>query len=330
MKIIIRLILLSFLSWGVVVLGSMSCGGGTSNPVVPPTTLLYVLDTFHKAVFVVDHITTVNGVVDPSRTITGDNTLIQNPTSIAVDDRRDILYVGDANQQAVLVFAPASQENGDVAPSRQIPASGNIQAMTLDVDNNRLYVFNATLQAVQVWNHASTVNGTPPDNTFTIGFLASSMFIDNQRDILYVGDPIAMAIQAFAQASTTIGNAVPVATITDTVTPFDRINSLSMNVANNFLFMANSLGPLINEFDNASQLTGSIEATRVLQGDQTTLSSDLRYLKFLENVLYVNNDTTQIAIWNNANSVDGNIPPDRLITVNGTTNIIAFDIDLRH
>ena len=330
MKIRPRLALYLFLTWTLVYLGATGCGGGNPNPPAQPITLLYVLDTFHKAVFVVDHIDTVDGAVDPSRTITGDKTLITNPTSIAVDNRRDILYVGDATEQAVLVFAPASQEDGDVAPNRQIPASGNIQAMTLDETNNRLYVFNATLQAVQVWNHASTVNGTPPDNTFTIGFLASSLFIDNQRDILYVGDPIAMAIQAFAQASTTIGNAVPAATITNDVTPFDRINSLSMNVPNNFLFMANSLGPLVNVYDKASQLNGSVEPIRLLEGDQTTLSSNMNYLKFLNNILYVNNNFTQIAIWNNANSVNGNVPPDRLLTVNGSMNIIAFDIDLQH
>jgi hypothetical protein len=288
------------------------------------------LDSFAKAIFVVENITTVDGTVDPARTISGGNTLLENPTAIAVDGRRDVLYVADANQQAVLVFAPASQKNGNVSPTRQLPASGNIQSMSLDIDNNTLYVFNATLQAVQVWTQASIRDGAVPNNTFTIGFLASAIFIDSQRDILYVGDPIAFVINAYEQASTTIGSPTPTRVLDDAGAALDRIDGLTMNILNDFLFTSNSLGPLINVFDNASNLDGEVDPVRVIEGDQTQFSDNLDDLKFLENVLYVNNAPTQIAIFDNANSADGNIAPNRLLTINGSTRIVGFDIDLLH
>lgn len=327
--------ILKFLALGSVAIamlfwGGPGCGGDAANPLVPPKTLLYLLDTFHKAVFVVDNATTVDGPVDPARTITGDKTLIENPTAIAVDNRRDILYVADANQQAVLVFAPASTQDGDATPLRQIPAGGNIQSMTLDEVGNRLYVFNATGLSVQVWDHVSTVNGDPPDRTFTIGFLASALFIDNQRDFLYVGDPIAFSIDVYAQASTLIGSPLPTRIFFDDQAQFDRINSLTMNVPNDLLYMANNLGPLINVFTKASTLNQNVSPDRVVEGDQTALSDDLRYLKFSENTLYVVNQATQVAVWDDANTIDGNLAPNRLITVNGSTRIIAFDIDLSH
>lgn len=309
--------------------GGLHCDGG-GTPITPPKTLLYLMDTFHKAIFVVENVTTANGAVDPARTISGDNTLIDNPTAIAVDGRRDILYVADANQQAVLVFAPASTRDGDVNPARQIPAGGNIQAMTLDETGNRLYVFNATLQAVQVWDSASTVNGDIADRTFTINFLASAIFIDNQRDFLYVGDPIAFAINVFAQASTLIGTPLPTRVFFDDDDPFDRIDAITMNIPNDFLFMSNSLEPQVNVFENASDLNDEVDPDRIIEGDQTGFTDDLRYIKFLENVLYVNNNPTQVGIFDNANTLDGNLAPNRLLTINGATRITAFDIDLQH
>jgi hypothetical protein len=328
MKTKIRTIVISFLTWGLLFCGGFACT--SADPVNPAVTLLYLLDDVAKAVFVVDNITTVDGTVDPARTIEGDNTLIENPTAIAVDGRRDVLYVADANQQAVLVFAPASQRNGNVAPTRQLPAGGNIRSMTLDEDNNRLYVFNATDQSIQLWKDASRKDGDVPDNTFNLGFLASAIFIDSQRNILYVGDFIAFAINAYEQASTLIGSPLPTRIFMDSGTPFDSINSLSMNVPNDFLYMANNLGPLVNVFDNTSSLNGEVDPVRVIEGDQTQFSDNMRYLKFLNNVLYVNNNPTQIAIFNSANTADGNIAPDRLLTINGTTRIIGFDIDLTH
>jgi hypothetical protein len=328
MKTKLQIVIVSLFGWVLLLHGGLSCSGVT--PLVPAKTLLYLLDSFAKAVFVVENVTTVNGTVDPARTLSGDNTLIENPTAIAVDGLRDILYVADANQEAVLVFAPASQKDGDVSPTRQMPAGGNIQLMTFDETGNRLYVFNATDQTIQVWDRASRVDDDIPDRTFTIGFQATAIFIDNERDFLYVGDDIGFAINVYAQASTLIGNPVPTRIFFDDEDPFDMINSIGMNVANDLLFMANSLGPQINVFQTASDLNENVDPNRILEGDQTGLTDNMRYLKFLDNILYVNNAPTQVAIFDSANTADGNIAPNRLLTINGATTLIGFDIDLLH
>lgn len=308
--------------------GSDCSGGG--DPLQTPKKLLYVLDNGNDAVYVLEGVDTIDGVVAPSRTISGDKTLITNPTAVAVDTRRDILYVADASERMVLVYAPASTTDGDVDPTRTIPAGGNIQRMFLDETNNRLYVFNATELTIQEWDDVSTVNGTVPDRFFNLDFLASAIFVDTERDFLYAGDFISMVIPVYNQVSTLIGSPLPSRIISDDERPFDRIDGITMNTDNDILYYANSLKPSIDIYLNALTVNGEVDPDRILEGDNTALTSELGFIKFLDNVLYVRNTPTDITVFDDANNLDGDVAPSRTITVDGADRIISFDIDLQH
>lgn len=313
---------------GLLLFFTAACEG---TPLEPAKQLLYVLDNLNDAIYVLEGIDTITGPQDPARTISGDKTLLDSPTAVAVDGLRDILYVTDANQGAVLVFAPASILDGDVDPDWTLPAGANVQAMTFDAENNRLYVSDIGARQILVWDQVSTTeNGQVPDRTFNLNFLASGIFIDNIRDFLYTGDPIGMVVQVFEQASTLIGTPPIARAIADADRDFNRINSITMNRDNDILFVADSNNPSVEIFSNASTLDGDVVPDRSLMGDATNLSDDTRYSFFLNNTLYVSVDDRRIGVWNDANQVDGDTAPDRLITVNPAARIVGFGIDLLH
>lgn len=309
----------------------------SGDPLMEPAKLLYVLDQDNDAVYVLEGAETADGTVAPTRTITGENTRIVNPRAIAADSRRDILYVADASEEGILVYAPASEKDGDVNPTRFIPAAGNIQHMYLDEINNRLYVYNATELSIQVWDDVSTVNGDFPDRFFILDFLASAIFVDIERDILYAADTIGMEILAYSEASTLIGSPLPTRTISYDLPPFDpdarpldRINGLTMNFAVDILFITNGLVPAIDIFLQASTVNGEMLPDRFLEGDNTALTSNVGALRFRNDVLYVRIDDTQIAAYDEANNLNGDIAPSRTLTVDGASNIRDFAIDLAH
>lgn len=308
-------------------LGS-DCNQG--DPLQQARKLLYVLDNANKAVYILENVDTIDGTVSPVQTLEGDKTLLTDPRSVAVDQLRDILYVSDASQGLILVFAPASTLDGDVEPRRTLPGLGNVQEIFLDVTNNRLYVFNATDFTIMVWDNVSTRNNDGPDRIFGLGFLASAIFVDTQRDFLYAGDFIARTIVVYNQASTLIGDPQPTRLIFDSIAPFDRIDSITMNVPNDLLFFANGLTPAIPSFDRASTVEGDVEPDKNLEGDMTQLSFELGLIRFLEDSLYAKITTTQIAVYDSANNLDGNLAPNRVINPEGTQRIISFDIDLLH
>ncbi len=312
---------------------AIDCGG---TPIGDAKQFLYVLDNSNDAVYVFEGINTIDGPQDPVRTLTGDDTLIENPTAIAVDTLRDTLYVADATQSQILIFPQASTLDGNVAPLRSLPVEGNPQLMALDQTRNLLFVYNVTDQTILLWENVNNLDGDVPTQSFEVQVVASAMFYDTQRDLLYVGDPLGFTILVFDQASRSIGTPVPAAAWVrgdgdpdDGVIPdFERIDSLAMNIDNNIMFVSESLDQAVEMYDNASTLNEAVLPDRTLSGDMTQLTDEMRSSLFHENVFYQTNTQTTLAIWDNANTLDGNTAPNRVITVNPATRIRGFAIDL--
>jgi hypothetical protein len=307
-----------------------ACSAG-GDPVPEFTGLLYVLDRANKEIYVYDNIGTIDGAVDPVRTISGDNTLLVSPTTLAVDGRRDVLYVAETSEQQVLAFPQSSIANGDVTPLRLYPGLGRGTAMFVDVPGNRLYAGDAVNQAIQAWDNVSSLaSGTIPNRTIPLGYEPSAVFVDTDRDLLYVGDPAGGAINVYSNASTLGVLATPDNVIQDTDEPFLSIRSIAGNITNDILFVSDDFVPSIEIFDQASTIDGSVVADRSLQGDTTGLTFDIGQILFVENVLYVQLSRTQVGIYNDANSVDGNTAPTRTLTINPASLINGIAVDLAH
>jgi hypothetical protein len=307
------------------------CGG---TPIPVATGLLYVLDHLNDAVYVLNNVGTINGATSPVRTIIGTDTLIQNPASLAVDTRRDILYVADNDQKAVLVFPTASQTDGDTAPLRTYPGISTAGAMFYDLDNDVLYLTDITAKSVLAWDGISTLtSGTGPTRTIGLGYFPTGMIVDTQRNLLYVGDPSTQAIKIYSNVSTLAVPATPNVTFTDASEAFVKMNSLALNVPNDILFVAESNNPSLEIFDNASTLTSNpITPPRTLNGSNTTMTIHLDQTIFLQNVLYVilNNISNSVGVWNNVNQLTGDVAPDRNIQVTPASEITSIAVDLAH
>ncbi len=308
-----------------------ACSGG-STPITPATGRLYVLDRIAKAVFIYDNVATINGAVDPVRTLTGSNTLIDNPTALAVDTRRDNLYVAETTGQQVLTFTQASLANGDTGPARTFPGVQKGSGMFYDLKNDALYVGDEIDLSIHAWDKISTLaTGTQPTRRIGLGFQPSTIFYDDQRDLLYVGDPSTASVKIYLNASTLgSSNAQPNATIQDSTQAFVDVNAVALNIPNNIMFVSEDFNPSVEIFDNASTLTGSVPTNRSLEGDQTGFTLDQNQMLFVDNVLYVQQSRTQIGIWDNANAVTGNVAPNRSLTINPATQILSIAIDLAH
>jgi len=327
----------------------LSMGCTNANPVPTPTGILYVLDDFDQSVYVFPDIDNLNGALDPVRTITGGNTLITDPKSLAVDSRRDILYVADSDQDAVLAFIPASTTNGDIAPRRIYPGVFEPGGMYYDLVGDVLYVVDLSGRGfVQIWDRISQLpDNSEPTRSVTLDYDASAIFVNTEVEQLYLGEPDFDLINVYLNAlrldtidpppvDRTIFEATPSPSPSPTASQlgFDAIDSITMNAKNDILYVAESENPSIEIFDHASDINstanGPAEPDRALIGDACGFTVDMGQIVFMDNVLYAILSRTNIGVWDSANTVDGNIAPNRNILVNGATEIVGITVDLSH
>lgn len=308
----------------------VACSAG-GEPVPPATGLLYVVDRANKAIYIFDNVGTIDGGVDPVRTVSGDNTLLQSPAAVAVDGRRDILYVADTAGGQVLSYPQASLANGDLAPLRTYPGISRASSLFSDISNNRLYAGDANAQAVVAWDNVTGLaSGTAPTRTIPLGYEPSAIFVDTEHDFLYVGDPTNSSINVYRNASTLGVATTPDRVLQDADNTFLSIRSIAINIPNNILFVSDDFVPSVEIFDQADTLNGSTILSRSLQGGMTGLTFDVGQILFIENVLYVQVSRTQVGIYNDANTLDGDVAPTRLLTINPASLIVGIAVDLAH
>ena len=303
--------------------------GGEPPPTV--TGLLYVADRGNQSIYIFDNVGTIDGGVDPVRTLSGDNTLLQSPAALAIDGRRDILYVAESATEEILVFPQASLADGDLAPLRTYPGISRASSLFSDISNNRLYAGDANGQAVVAWDNVSSLaSGTGPTRTIPLGYEPSAIFVDTENDFLYVGDPANSSINVYRNASTLGVATTPDRVLQDADNTFLSIRSIAINIPNNILFVSDDFVPSVEIFDQADTLDGSTILSRSLQGETTGLTFDLGQILFIENVLYVQLSRTQVGIYNDANTLNGDIAPTRTLTINPANLIVGIAVDLAH
>lgn len=218
-----------------------SGGGGSGNGV------LYLLDNQNTQVDIFTNATTLSGTVTPTTTLTGDPTnsntnpsftYMVNPTAIAIDPVRNILYVADSTQQAILAYTNANTLSGQVSAARVYPYStssglkGNVVDLFYDSNHDILYAADAGQQTVFRWLNISTgplANNSGPTGQIYIGFAMSSMTVDlsTPGNLLYLGNPSASvgpAVQMYNGLLTLTNN---------TTTPFAPSNTFTENPSTN-------------------------------------------------------------------------------------------------
>jgi DNA-binding beta-propeller fold protein YncE len=195
---------------------------------------------------------------------------------------------------------------------------------------SQLYVSGSGSSTLLIYNDANTVSGTTAANRVVSGGLTTvsaprGIAIDMPRNQLYVANTGANSILVFNNARTVTGGNAPDRTISNTTTPIAP-TALFIDPVNDRLYVTSGNSVLI--YDSASTLDGStVTPTRVLAGGSTSLNAPTGiYVDITRNLLYVANATNQILVFNNADSVNGNIPFVRSIPIASSSAGIFVDV----
>ena len=109
------------------------------------------------------HSRTAQGNTPPLRVITGPNTQLNWPATIAVESARGEIFVANDGGNSILVFRVSDQ--GDVAPTRVLkgPKTGisNPIGVSLDTQNNEMWVSNFSSHSVTVYPLAADGDTAP-------------------------------------------------------------------------------------------------------------------------------------------------------------------------
>lgn len=142
-----------------------------------------------------DSVLTFSGLIDltgsvtatPDAEIAGVATGIDAPVGVAIDSKRDILYVLNQETPEILVFEQASTLNGNSAPARTL--SGDFMqtpsSLFLDPEGDLLYVTDQGANAVYIFTGASKAEGEAEHRTLSGNNTAlnqpAAIFVDTTR-----------------------------------------------------------------------------------------------------------------------------------------------------
>lgn len=233
--------------------------GGTSQP---------------ASVLIFDGISTLSGNAAPTRTIAGANTLFVHPSSVALDQGRDLLYVADGVD--IYVYT-ASTANGDLAATRDITVSFTIQQIFLDAANDRLYASDAANNAVNVFDNASTLpaGAATPTRSITGAQTQlsqpSGMAIDPSGNLVVtnIGNG---SITVYSNAATATGNQTPVSVIQGAATTLASPVQIIQSSTTNEVYVADSTAGAVLVFSGIAGLSGNASPTRSITGPATGLT----------------------------------------------------------
>jgi hypothetical protein len=126
---------------------------------------------------------------------------------------------------------------------------------------------------------------------------------------LYVMDTNSNTLLRFDNALTASGNATPAATIVGTNTTFSAPAFMTMDVANDSLYIADTGDLSVVIYDGISTKNGNIAPSRIIAGPATNLLSPTDVsLDKTKNLLYVADDV-DIHVFGSASTVNGNQAP---------------------
>ena len=193
---------------------------GVGNVAVDPLRgTVYVSDSKSGRLAIWDFVAaSLSGAPSPSRTLLYNSLPIDNPqaasspSGVALDGKRQILYVAEENEINVYLDACHANQtppDGEVAGADTMLFAGVTHQVQVDEARDDLYV--ATYSAVLVFHPASALAAggdiaptrvlQPPSNPAFI----SSVWLDSSADELYIGDQGAHCIYVVPSASTADG-----------------------------------------------------------------------------------------------------------------------------
>ena len=142
---------------------------------------------------------------------------------------------------------------------------------------------------------------------------------------LYVMNTTSNTLLRFDGAFTASGNATPAATIVGTNTTFNSPSFMTLDAANDSLYIADTGDLSVVIYDGISTKNGNIAPSRIIAGPATNLLTPTDVsLDKVKNLLYVADDV-DIHVFASASTVNGNPAPLHDLTVPFAVSAIFID-----
>ena len=142
---------------------------------------------------------------------------------------------------------------------------------------------------------------------------------------LYVMNTTSNTLLRFDGAFTASGNATPAATIVGTNTTFNSPSFMTLDAANDRLFIADTGDLSVVIYDSISTKNGNVAPNRIIAGPATNLLTPTDVsLDKVKNLLYVADDV-DIHVFGSASTANGNQAPVRDLSVPFAVSAIFID-----
>ena len=145
---------------------------------------------------------------------------------------------------------------------------------------------------------------------------------------LYVSNNTTNSILRFDNALTANANVTPAATIVGAGTTLNFPGSITLDAANDRLYIADTGDISVLIYDNISTKNGPAVPSRIIAGASTTLTgpSDVAFDR-VRNLLYVADDTNIIVFSSASIATGGNVAPARVLTTTFGLGVSAIFLD---
>lgn len=225
-----------------------------------------------------DNASAANGNLTPNRNVSGAATGITSPTTLAINNANDLVFVANIGAGAhISVYSGASTVafNGNLPPIRTITSAELTSPFGINFDaNDNLYVANNGTNAVLVYAGASALNGAvSPARILTSAAFAGlfDVYVDNQ-DRLYVVKSAGQVL-TFNNASSRNGVVSPDFTLT--VTGAVSLTAIAVDDSNTGYIVDNPASR-VYAFDNIATRNGALTPDRTIAGANTQLAGPIR------------------------------------------------------
>jgi hypothetical protein len=219
-------------------------------------------------------------------TSTGNPVNMVAPFDVAIDAGANLLYVADGSN--ILVFGGESSLSGTVnTPAlRTISFTFPVGPIFLDAANNRLFIADASDNAVQILPGASTASGS--GSLLVSPIVGANTLLNHPNGVLLdpTGRPVVSNL-AGTSASITIypnsivpagGNVAPTASLTgaNTLLAGPGQMALNSNAGSGELYVADTLTPAILIYQNIGNFTlaNNLTPSRKVSGSGTNLNAN--------------------------------------------------------
>ncbi|WP_111656902.1 hypothetical protein [Isoalcanivorax indicus] len=315
----------SLLVTGVVGCGGSGGGGGNAS-----FTHLVVTDNSNGALLVFD--------IGSKQDINGDPSLILtvpgssfDPTGLTYHRGIDALFVAGYTD-VIHVYDGFSSVTGESLPSRSIsgPLTQLNAATDTALDASRGLLYVVAYPNILVFDELASIDGDAAPAAVITGLDISAdsrLAADVQRNLLYVADPGSCSLIRLANASAQDGAAAVDAQISYTECWYPW--GLSLDEGRDMLYVGDQSAKAVFAFHEASQREGGATTPdRTIMGENTTLEgpSDVVINPLTDRLYVLDANGEQVVVWNNASSVDGDVPPGW--TIDADNDVLGYAYDL--